>query len=174
MTATGSFSPDSASSVRASFFLRVDPRSTEKIAALSVPATIEPSRKPSSQLRSRSRWAATPVSTAVPIVPSVASERLGATTLRMSSQPATRPPSNRISARAMIPIVRANSTSSREPPKSISPRPSEPSSMPRPRNSTSPGTRRRPAARAAPMPAASRMPAARMSPPSLTGRSSAR
>ena len=52
ITATGSFRPDSASSVRARRRFRLEPRSTEKIAALSVPATIEPSRKPSSQLRS--------------------------------------------------------------------------------------------------------------------------
>jgi hypothetical protein len=45
-TAIGSLRPDSASSVRAMRRLRLDPRRTEKIAALSVVETIEPSRSP--------------------------------------------------------------------------------------------------------------------------------
>ena len=53
--ATGSFMPDSPSRIRARRFFSDDPRSTEKIAALSVAATIEPSSRPSSVLRSSSQ-----------------------------------------------------------------------------------------------------------------------
>jgi hypothetical protein len=45
----------------------------------------------------------------VPSVPSTASESEGLSTGRISSKPAVRPPSNRISASATTPIVRASS-----------------------------------------------------------------
>ena len=67
--ATGSFKPASASSVRATRRFRLEPRSTEKIAALSVVATIEPSRRPSRTLRPRNQCAASPVMPAVMSVP---------------------------------------------------------------------------------------------------------
>src|SRR5680860_1032708 len=89
---------------------------------------------------------------------------------RISLKPAARPPSNRISASATTPIVRASSTSSREPPKSIRPRTSDPSSMPTPRNSTRPGTRRRPATSDAATPRTSRPPATRIRVPSAIPR----
>ena len=71
-TATGSFSPASPSSVRASFRRSVDPRSTAKIAAPSVAASAAPSSMPSSVERSNSHAAASPPISAVMIVPTVA------------------------------------------------------------------------------------------------------
>src|SRR5215210_4385804 len=152
--AIGSLNPDSASSRRATRRLRLEPRSTENIAALSVEATIEPSRSAGSTERSSRRAAASPTMTAVATVPVVASETAGARTGRISDHPAARPPSNRISASATTPTVRVSSKSS----KSISPSPSEPIAIPRPRKSTSPGTRSRPAASAARIPSASSAP----------------
>ena len=64
-TATGSLKPDSPSSVRASLRRSVEPRSSAKIAAPSVAATIEPSSSPSSVEKSNSQAAARPVITAV-------------------------------------------------------------------------------------------------------------
>ena len=108
-TATGSFVPDSPSSIRARRRLSVDPRSSEKIAALSVAATMEPMSMPSSRSRSKIHAAANPVRIAVRIVPRV--DRLIAvpSTGRISEMPAERPPSNRIRASAMTPSVRASS-----------------------------------------------------------------
>ncbi len=103
--ATGSLKPDSPSSVRARRRSMLDPRSTEKIAALSVQATIEPSSRPSSVVRSSSQEAVRPTIAAVITVPTVASDRLTPSTGRISPQPAASPPSNRISASAMMPIV---------------------------------------------------------------------
>ena len=60
-TATGSLKPDSPSSVRASRRRSVEPRSSAKIAAPSVEATIAPSSSPSSVERSNSHAAASPV-----------------------------------------------------------------------------------------------------------------
>ena len=108
-TATGSFSPASPSSVRASGRRSVEPRSSEKIAAPSVEAMIEPSSNPSSVLRSNSQTAARPVMPAVTKVPSRARLTAGRSTGRISSKPAVRPPSNRISTSATMPIVRASS-----------------------------------------------------------------
>src|SRR5215211_4852018 len=168
--ATGSLRPDSASSMRARRRSMLDPRSTEKTAAPSVAATIEPSNSPWSVLRSSSQPAARPTIAPVATVPRVASERLGHSTGRISSQPAASPPSNRISARAITPIVRASSTSWGERPKSIRPSPSDPIAIPRPRNSTRPGTRSRPATSVAAIPNASSAPASRISVPSLMER----
>ena len=46
---------------------------------------------------------------AVTIVPTRASDSPGRSTGRISEKPATNPPSNRIAARAMIPMRRASS-----------------------------------------------------------------
>src|SRR5436190_2318752 len=165
--ATGSLRPDSASRTRASRRSMLDPRRTEKTAAPSVAATIEPSSRPSSVLRSSSTAAIRPTIAAVPTVPTTASERLGQRTGRISSQPAASPPSNRIRASAITPIRRASSTSWSEWPKSTSDRPSEPRTIPRPRKSTRPGTRSWPATSVAPIPRASSPPASRISVPSL-------
>ena len=162
-TATGSFMPASPSSERARRRFSVDPRSRAKIAAPSVAETIAPTSIPCSSVRSISQCAAMPVTTAVTSVPSVAMLSAEPSTGLISWTPAARPPSKRISASAMTPIRRASSKSEKE----ISPRPSEPTSMPTPRKSTSPGTRSRPASREAARPSASSRPATRIRLPSL-------
>ena len=108
-TATGSLNPDSPSRVVARRRLSVEPRSSAKIAAPSVAARIEPSSIPLSVERSKSHAAARPVTTAVMIVPTMASDSAGASTGRISSRPGVSPPSKRIRASAMIPIRRASS-----------------------------------------------------------------
>ena len=70
---------------------------------------MEPSSRPSSVVRSNSQLAARPQIIAVPIVPTTASEIAVGSTGRTSSRPEVRPPSKRISARAMTPTVRASS-----------------------------------------------------------------
>ena len=107
--AIGSLKPDSPSSTRASLRLSVEPRSSAKIAAPSVAARTEPSSSPSSVLRSNRNAAARPSSTAVRIVPTIARLTAAGSTGRISRKPEFSPPSNRISARAMMPIVRASS-----------------------------------------------------------------
>ena len=166
--AIGSLMPDSPSSVRASLRRSVDPRSTAKTAAASVPATVEPSSSASSGSRSNSSPAATAVSAAVASVPSVASAIEVPTTGRISSKPDDRPPSNRMSASATRPAWLASSKCFSSSPNSIQPRPSDPISMPSSSTSTRPGMRRRPAASEATSPAASRAPTTRTSSPSLT------
>ena len=106
-TATGSLKPDSPSSVRESRFSSEEVRSTAKMAAPSVAAMIEPSSSPSVSDRSSSTIAATPPIAAVRRVPKSARLIAGRSTGRMSSQPAVRPPSKRISASAITPIVSA-------------------------------------------------------------------
>ncbi len=106
-TATGSFMPASPSSVRASRRLSVEPRSSAKIAAPSVADTIEPTSMLCSSVKSSSRYAARPVMTAVSSVPTSARLSAEPSTGRISGRPAAKPPSKRISASAMIPIVRA-------------------------------------------------------------------
>ena len=108
-TATGSFMPASPSSVRARRRRSVESRSTAKIAAPSVEDTIAPIRSPSSALMSNSRLAPKPTMTAVTSVPTVARLKAGTNTGRISCQPEARPPSNRISASAMMPTTRASS-----------------------------------------------------------------
>jgi hypothetical protein len=108
-TATGSLKPASPSSVRASLRRSVDSRSRAKMAAPSVDEMIAPSSIPSSVDRSNSQAAAKPQITAVPSVPRIASDSDGRSTGRISSKPAVMPPSNRMSASATIPIVRASS-----------------------------------------------------------------
>src|SRR5215217_6261784 len=161
-TAIGSLKPASPSSVRSSRLRSPAPRSSEKTAAPSVDETIEPSSRPSSVEKPNSHEAASPVTTAVISVPGSANPIAGRSTGRISPQPAVSPPSNRISASAITPIVSARSKSS----KWISPRPSEPISMPSPRNSTRPGSRTRPATSDAASAAASRAPTIRMRSPS--------
>ncbi len=82
--ATGSLNPASPSSVRASLRLRVEPRSSANTAAPSVAARIEPSSSPSSNEKPSSQLAASPVRTAVTIVPSPASDSAGRSTGRIS------------------------------------------------------------------------------------------
>ena len=108
-TARGSLSPDSPSSVRATLRRSVEPRSRAKIAAPSVAATIDPSNSPSSSERSKIHQAASPAIMAVRSVPTNASDSAEPSTERISPKLAVRPPSNRISASATIPIVRASS-----------------------------------------------------------------
>ncbi len=108
-TATGSFMPASPSSVRASRRLSVEPRSSAKIAAPSVADTMEPTSRPCSSVKSSSHAAARPVTIAVISVPSTARLSADPSTGRISPKPAARPPSNRISASAMMPIVCASS-----------------------------------------------------------------
>ena len=59
--------------------------------------------------KSNSHAATSPVSTAVPIVPMKASRTAGRSTGPISAHPDASPPSNRISASAITPIVRASS-----------------------------------------------------------------
>ena len=93
-TATGSLTPDSPSSVRASRRRSVDPRSTANTAAASVAATVEPSISASSVLSSpNSPIAASAVTPAVISVPSVASATDTRITGRISAHPEDRPPS---------------------------------------------------------------------------------
>jgi hypothetical protein len=105
----GSLSPDSASSVRATRRRSVEPRSTAKIAAASVEATIPPRSRLRSHEKSNRRWAAAPTTPAVIAVPTIASRNAGPSTGPTSANPAESPPSNRISARAAIPMRRASS-----------------------------------------------------------------
>jgi hypothetical protein len=108
-TATGSLKPASPSSVRASRRRSVDSRKSAKIAAPSVDEMIAPSSMPSSVEKSNSHDAASPHSTQVPSVPRTARPSDGRSTGRISSNPAVSPPSNRISASATTPMVRASS-----------------------------------------------------------------
>jgi hypothetical protein len=70
---------------------------------------IAPISMPSSVGRSNSHEAANPQITHVPSVPTIASDSEDRRTGLISSKPAVRPPSNRISASATTPIVRASS-----------------------------------------------------------------
>ncbi len=164
-SATGSFIPDSPSSERATLRRSFDPRSTAKIAAESVAAIAEPRISPSSVERSRIQAEANPAISAVRMVPSVPSEIAVASTGRISFQPAVSPPSNRIRTRPIVPRVRVSSASSNSTP----PIPSEPTSIPSPRNSSSPGTWTLSAISAAAIPSASSAPPIRISSASLHG-----
>ena len=107
-TATGSLKPDSPSSVLASLRVRVDPRSNEKIAAPSVDDRIAPSSRPSLVENPNKAAAASPKTPAVIIVPTVASAVEAPSTGRTCNRPLVNPPSNRIRASAITPIVRAS------------------------------------------------------------------
>src|SRR5829696_6221760 len=163
-SATGSFMPDSPSSVRASRRRSRDPRSTAKIAALSVAATAEPTISPSRVERSKISAAAKPARSAVTIVPTEASEIAVPRTGLISPQPAVRPPSKRIRTSPIVPSVRVSSASVN----SIPPNPSEPTSIPSARKSRRPGTRTRSATLAAASPAASSRPPTRIRSASVT------
>ena len=108
-TATGSLRPDSPSSARASRRRRVELRSSAKIAAPSVLASTAPTIRPCSRSKPNSSAAVTPAIAAVIGVATSASEIAVPSTGRISTRPEVRPPSNRISASATIPIVRASS-----------------------------------------------------------------
>ena len=112
-TAIGSLKPASPSSVRSSRLRSPAPRSSEKTAAPSVEEMIAPSSRPSSVEKPNSHEAARPVTTAVISVPGSASPIAGRSTGRISPQPAVSPPSNRISASAITPIVSARWKSSK-------------------------------------------------------------
>jgi hypothetical protein len=107
-TAIGSLTPDSPSSERARRRLSVEPRSTANTAAASVAATVEPSSSAYLNSTSRISHAASAVSSAVPSVPTTASETATPSTGRISANPLLRPPSNRISASATMPALRAS------------------------------------------------------------------
>jgi hypothetical protein len=88
----------------------VEPRSSAKIAAPSVDATIDPISRPSRVPKSSNSPAAvSPVIAAVMNVPTRARLTAGRSTGRISSKPAVRPPSKRIRASATTPMVRASS-----------------------------------------------------------------
>ena len=87
----------------------IEPRSSAKIAAPSVDATIEPSSRPSSVPKSNSHAAASPDTAAVRKVPTRARLSAGRSTGRISPKPAVSPPSNRIRPSATTPMLRASS-----------------------------------------------------------------
>ena len=80
-------------------------------------------------------FAATPASSAVARVPTVASEAAVPSTGRISGQPEVMPPSKRIRTSAIVPSVRASSSLA----KSIPPIPSEPASIPSAEEEQQPG-----------------------------------
>jgi len=104
-TAMGSFNPASASRIAPSRSRRRRARAdnNRNTAAASVEATIDPISKPSSQSTPSRNRAATPVSAAVIRTPAVANTAAGAPTPRKSFHRVRRPPSNRMTARAMLP-----------------------------------------------------------------------
>lgn len=106
--ATGSFSPDSPSSVCASLRVSVEPRSSAKIAAPSVEDTVAPSSSPYVAEKPNRAAAERPTITAVMAVPAVANAVAAPSTGRRCRSPLVRPPSNRISPSEMTPIVRAS------------------------------------------------------------------
>ena len=89
----GSLPPDSASSVRASVRRMCVERSVAKTAAASVAATTAPSRTDSSQVRSNSQYAATPVRSAVTTTPTVLRRAAGTATWRRRRHEVCSPPS---------------------------------------------------------------------------------
>ena len=135
----------------------LEPLSTEKTAAPSVQATIEPRSMPwSAQVEQPRRGQARMA--AVAAVPSVASDRLGPITGRISGQPGGQPALEQDESQGDDADGARRSWSSSEWPKSTRPSPSDPIAIPRPRKSTRPGTRRRPATSVAAIPSASKAP----------------
>ena len=125
--ATGSLTPVSASSVRASRRRMCVNRSVAKTAAASVEATTAPSSTASSHERSNRVVRRDVLSSIVDATtPTVASRVAGSATLRSLRHDVERPPSKRMAASPTTPTVRASSASSN----SIPPGPSEPSSIP--------------------------------------------
>ena len=106
-TANGSLVPDSTSSVLRTRGRRRSPPALikRKTAAASVEATTAPISKDSTQPISRAYLTTGAVRTVVTRTPTVANITDGATTLRILAKRVRRPPSNRISARAMDPTA---------------------------------------------------------------------
>jgi hypothetical protein len=80
-------------------------RSSEKTATASVEPTMAPTSKPCMRLRSSAQAAMAPVMAAVTTTPSVASDRAGLKPRAKLATRVRRPPSKRITARAMLPTV---------------------------------------------------------------------
>src|SRR5947209_4165784 len=95
-TATGSFRPDSPSSVRASLRDNVEPRSSAKIAAPSVEDKIAPNRRPSWIENPKSAAAEMPTSSAVIAVPTVANDVEAPRTGGRCGRPLVSPPASRL------------------------------------------------------------------------------
>ena len=112
-------------------------RSVANTAAASVDATTDPSRNASAQERSNRPRAASPVIPAVTNVPTIDSTTAGTATVRSRRHEVESPPSYRIAASDTTPTSRASWASSN----AIPPGPSEPRSIPIPRNATSAGKR---------------------------------
>ena len=104
--AIGSLEPDSISSVALTRSRRWMPpaRSRKNTAAASVEAMMAASRKPSIQPMSNSRWAAAPRISVVSSTPSVASTTAGAPAVRKFLMLVSKPLSNRMIARASVPM----------------------------------------------------------------------
>ena len=106
-TAKGSLVPDSTSSVERTRGRRRKPRALirKNTAAASVEATTEPTSSASVQPIPSTNLATGAITSVVASTPTVASVTAGASTLRKLASRVRRPPSNRISARAMEPTV---------------------------------------------------------------------
>ncbi len=107
----GSLLPDSSSSRgrRRPRSPALRARRTENTAAASVEEMMAPSRNPASRLRPSARLATQPAMSAVTSTPTVASAMPGAATGRTSDHRVSRPPANRMKARAITPMVPARS-----------------------------------------------------------------
>ena len=108
MTAGASLNPDSASSRPATRRGKGTTRSTENTAAASVDDTMAPSSSASCQSIPSSRCAPAAVTTMLTAMPTVASSRAGANTLRTSANRVVRPPSMRMIANATVPRCSAS------------------------------------------------------------------
>ncbi|OQC68943.1 MAG: hypothetical protein BWX47_01529 [candidate division Hyd24-12 bacterium ADurb.Bin004] len=104
-TAIGSLLPDSSSSrgFRSPFSFTRRDRIIAKTAAASVEDTIEPSRSPSKSGKPRTNRQKSPTRRAVMATPKVARIMLRPSTGRTLSQSVSRPPENRMKARAKTP-----------------------------------------------------------------------
>ena len=105
--AIGSFDPLSTSSVAVSRAGSFRPlvRRIEKTAAASVEPTMLPSSMPWSSGTPSTHAAAKPVSMEVSSTPSVESDNAGFQVERTDANDVRRPPSNRIKARATLPML---------------------------------------------------------------------
>ena len=106
----GSFEPLSTSRVAVSRSGSRRPllRSTENTAAASVEPTMLPTSRPCSRGMRSTQAAARPVISEVSSTPMVESARAGRQTRRTASREVRRPPSNRIRARATLPMLLAS------------------------------------------------------------------